>query len=906
MIRKSLALLVMIALSLCGGLAAKAGPTPTSATSTIALDPNWGFYDTRVWVHGTGFAADAEVTIEWKDLPHWQVFTLTNIYGDFDVLFDVPDGAIAGNHLVTATDEYGNTASSVFTLYYAYVEGGCVKIKTPKQYAQWLYDKDEFYHDSWKFYHDSYDGWYQLMYQDKGIYILRITYEGVTYVFDSARGASNAWPKPLVEEVIGFKRIDVNHAQGTILLYDPTGVVLLTTVVVDIYTPLTAEEYYAVTFKVTAEAELDDLAFYVAYNIDVYNPYPNWAYYENSLDLVYQYYGPNSYGNDIPERHKGYAGFASVTPASAYHDAVVHYHYVQYVANYLHDYDLNYRNRDIAYGDSSGDCGVGLQWTMGRISMGETATIPVVFAASGKTLDAFKASVMKAKMFAYESLSQLPTVTLDKSEGPGSLIVTSSGEGFMPYAPVNVYFSGVWVGSFIADRTGAFEGRFIVPTSVTGVYRVTAVDEYGLEASVDFEVVELTLGWILDKLDELNATIAGLLRDMNGTLCILISTTGGDILAKLSDVNATITDLIVGAKGEILAEITTVVGTLTAKLDEINATIVGLVRDINGTLCAKIDTAVGTITAGLDQLNATLVGLITTSKGDVMAQIETKAGLVLAKLDAINATIVGWVVGAAIETMAEINTAVGTITAKLVDLNATISSLVVDSSGEVLAIIDSKAGQVLAKLGTINATLTELTVDSKGEVVARIDTAVGTITTKLSEIDARVVELVTDAEGEILARVDSKVGTVLAKLDVINATLVAVKGSVATVSTDIGTIKTDIAGIHGEIISVKDDMVTIKTDIGEVQASLDDINAEITVASGDIATILTDIGTIQGTIESIQGDVVTIRTDIGTLTTTVDSIKYDTGLQRTNIALSLIAAISAIAAAVLILRKVFK
>ena len=48
--------------------------SPVNAvTPQIVLSPDQGWYDTGVWVHGSGFAASAEVKITWEGLNFWQV-----------------------------------------------------------------------------------------------------------------------------------------------------------------------------------------------------------------------------------------------------------------------------------------------------------------------------------------------------------------------------------------------------------------------------------------------------------------------------------------------------------------------------------------------------------------------------------------------------------------------------------------------------------------------------------------------------------------------------------------------------------------------------------------------------------------------------------------------------------------
>lgn len=125
--------------------------------------------------------------------------------------------------------------------------------------------------------------------------------------------------------------------------------------------------------------------------------------------------------------------------------------------------------------------------------------------------------------------------------------------------------------------------------------------------------------------------------------------------------------------------------------------------------------------------------------------------------------------------------------------------------------------------------------------------------------------------------------------------------------------------IDAKIVQIKGDIAVIMTKLGEIQAELDDIIEDIVLVKGDTEDIIghavlikTSIGEIKGTVTSIEDDVATIQTDVGVIQTDVEDISglkepIDTisSLQPATVALSLIAAISAIAAAVMVLRKVY-
>lgn len=143
-------------------------------------------------------------------------------------------------------------------------------------------------------------------------------------------------------------------------------------------------------------------------------------------------------------------------------------------------------------------------------------------------------------------------------------------------------------------------------------------------------------------------------------------------------------------------------------------------------------------------------------------------------------------------------------------------------------------------------------------------------------------------------------------LDGFNATLTGLKDGLATISTSVGTIKTDISTINGKLVGLEDSVATIKTDIGTLKATLDSLNTQVTAIGADNVIIKTSLGEVQGKITDVQDKTVDIQTNIGKMSTTTDSIQNQTGLQQTGIALSLIAALAAIIAAILVFRKLYK
>jgi len=146
--------------------------------------------------------------------------------------------------------------------------------------------------------------------------------------------------------------------------------------------------------------------------------------------------------------------------------------------------------------------------------------------------------------------------------------------------------------------------------------------------------------------------------------------------------------------------------------------------------------------------------------------------------------------------------------------------------------------------------------------------------------------------------------TVSPTLNGFDAKLKSVEGRVATLETKVGTLQLSLDAVNAKLASIDGEIVTVNTAIGSINTTLRNINSYIEI-DGDVATIRTDLETVKGKVTALEGNVATIVTEIGTIKAQADSIKSDTGLQPASIGLSVIAAIAAIAAAGLILRKVY-
>ena len=160
------------------------------------------------------------------------------------------------------------------------------------------------------------------------------------------------------------------------------------------------------------------------------------------------------------------------------------------------------------------------------------------------------------------------------------------------------------------------------------------------------------------------------------------------------------------------------------------------------------------------------------------------------------------------------------------------------------------------------------------------------------------------------------------KLDDLDAKIVQIKGDIAVIITNLGEIEAKLEDLDAKIVQIKGDIAVINTKLGEIEVKLDDIIEEIELVKDDTEDIIghavqikTIVGDIKGIVESIEDDVATIKTNVGDIETAIgeieipsdqiDRIDQNTSLQPATVALSLIAAISAIAAAVMVLRKVY-
>ena len=189
-----------------------------------------------------------------------------------------------------------------------------------------------------------------------------------------------------------------------------------------------------------------------------------------------------------------------------------------------------------------------------------------------------------------------------------------------------------------------------------------------------------------------------------------------------------------------------------------------------------------------------------------------------------------------------------------------------------------------------------VTIEGK---IATLQTDVGEIKVDLSTVNARIVSIESG-----IATIETNLGTLSADITSINSRVVSIEGAMATLKTDLGNLTTSAQNINAVITGLHGDVVEISTLVGKMEAKLEELNGVVTIEK-DVATIKTDIGELNGRVLKLEGNTATIKTDLGTITTKTDSIVNNISLQPFAIGLALIAALLTIAAAIVILRKIY-
>jgi archaellum component FlaC len=246
---------------------------------------------------------------------------------------------------------------------------------------------------------------------------------------------------------------------------------------------------------------------------------------------------------------------------------------------------------------------------------------------------------------------------------------------------------------------------------------------------------EPSVNLVLKRLHEMDSRILGIAETVNDTY-VLLETTRGEILVKLDDLNASLTGIITDAEGNIIARIDTAIGSIESKLDDLNVIVTNIENNV-----ATIQTDLGVVKANLltvKSIVASMNGEISSIK-DGVASIKSSVGSISAKLAAMDSKISDVKDG-----VAEIETSIGTLRANLQNLNASIISL------------NGRTGTIQTLLGSINVSVADLgaAVTSVDENLnATVSTTLGELKETVTSIEENIANVVIPDLGNIEASI---------------------------------------------------------------------------------------------------------------------------------------------------------
>ncbi|RLF97977.1 MAG: hypothetical protein DRN49_06665 [Thaumarchaeota archaeon] len=188
----------------------------------------------------------------------------------------------------------------------------------------------------------------------------------------------------------------------------------------------------------------------------------------------------------------------------------------------------------------------------------------------------------------------------------------------------------------------AYEGLWYIPHDAPlGTWTWVAVVTYGSTTkkfSGTFEVADVPYTTIITKLDELgvslsevNATLSGLITDVEGNLKAYIDTSLGPIIASLDEINAKLVSIENG-----VAEISTAVGDIKVSLDALDLSAINAKLESIEDGIATVSTSIGTVQTTLDDINAKVVSI----DGNV-ATVKTDVGTVKTSVDEVKDLLEG-------------------------------------------------------------------------------------------------------------------------------------------------------------------------------------------------------------------------------------------------------------------------
>jgi len=221
-----------------------------------------------------------------------------------------------------------------------------------------------------------------------------------------------------------------------------------------------------------------------------------------------------------------------------------------------------------------------------------------------------------------------------------------------------------------------------------------------------------TLATILDRLDEVNATLSGLITDAEGNLKAYIDTSLGPVTASLNAINATLVSIKNG-----VATISTTVGEIKVTLQALDLSAINAKLTSIENKVVTISTSIGTVQTTLGDINAKLVSLegslatietdVGTIKTDVaaikpvvteikdgVATVQTDVGVIKGKVETVEGNV------------ATIKTDVGTIKVDISDVKTDVATVPGAISGVTLPIWIAVVLSLIAAIASIYAVIT--------------------------------------------------------------------------------------------------------------------------------------------------------------------------------------------------------
>jgi len=415
------------------------------------------------------------------------------------------------------------------------------------------------------------------------------------------------------------------------------------------------------------------------------------------------------------------------------------------------------------------------------------------------------------------NVEKLYPVSMDGAVLGGSLDTVGFLGNGTQYS-LNVVFTSSPVSLYI-DRaaleavTSVFVMQYVSESPNTGVSPV--VSNYTLVSGSGALIVSISdnsiaqivtqTGQIVNmSINQLGATIIGLINNVNNSLMVELNTSFGKMYAQLSALNAQIASV----NGNLV--------TLSTTLGYVNTTLNNLspvIQSIYGNT-VTISTVVGNINMNLTEFKDAIITAINNNTAEIQALNTTFT----AQLSALNAQIT-----ALNGTVATIQTSLGTIQTSLNNLNAAITGV---SNG--IATIQTSLGTIQTSLNNLNAAITGV---SNG--IATIQTSLGTVQTSLNNLNARITAL-----NGTVATIQTTLGTVQTSLSSISTTVSTTATNVNNLVGSVATIQTSLGTIQGQITDVSNGVATIKTNLGTVQTSVSDISTSVSSTSSSVGSVL--------------------------------------------------------------------